>query len=85
MKSDKVFNKKPNPLDEQVGGGHYKNYSIQPIEFFIKNKLCYDVAAVIKYVMRHQDKNGKQDLEKAKHIIDIMINEYYPEERENAK
>ena len=71
----------PAALDIQIGGNHYKDYAIQPIEFFMANKLTYDVCATIKYVMRHQNKNGKEDLEKAKHTIDIMIEHYYGEER----
>jgi len=66
-----------NPLDTQVGGSHYKNYAIQPIEFFIANQIPYAEAAVIKYVLRYKNKNGKEDLQKAKHIIDILIEENY--------
>jgi hypothetical protein len=65
------------PLDTQVGGNHYKNYAIQPIEFFIANQIPYAEAAVIKYVLRYKNKNGKEDLQKAKHIIDIIIEENY--------
>ena len=64
-------------LDVQIGGNHYKDYAIQPIEFFMANNLTYEVCSVIKYVMRHQNKNGREDLEKAKHTIDIMIEHYY--------
>jgi len=60
-------------LDTQVGGSHYKHYVIQPIEFFHKNKIPYPEAAIIKYVLRYKDKNGLEDLNKAKHIIDLMI------------
>ena len=60
-------------LDKQVGGNHYKKYNIQPIEFFIANNIPYAEAAIIKYVLRYQDKNGIEDLEKAKHLIEILI------------
>jgi len=60
-------------LDKQVGGEHYKKYVIQPIEFFIANNIPYAEAAIIKYVLRYQDKNGIEDLEKAKHLIEILI------------
>jgi hypothetical protein len=60
-------------LDKQVGGDHYKKYVIQPIEFFIANNIPYAEAAIIKYVLRYQDKNGIEDLEKAKHLIEILI------------
>jgi len=65
------------PLDIQIGGGHYKDYTIQPIEFFIANQTPYAEAAIIKYILRYKDKNGIEDLEKAKHLIDIIIEKEY--------
>jgi len=62
-------------FDNQVGGNHYKNYKIQPMEFFIANNINYPVAAVIKYVMRYKDKNGIEDLNKAIHIIEMLKEE----------
>tara|TARA_R100000697_G_scaffold52845_1_gene66078 strand:- start:289 stop:495 length:207 start_codon:yes stop_codon:yes gene_type:complete len=63
--------------DNQVGGDHYKKYVIQPSEFINKNKLLFPEGCVIKYVTRHQDKRGKEDLEKAKHFIDMIIERDY--------
>jgi hypothetical protein len=63
-------------FDTQVGGGHYKDYNIQPMEFFIANNINYPVAAVIKYVMRYKDKNGIQDLDKAIHILEMLKEDY---------
>lgn len=60
-------------LDTQVGGNHYKNYKIQPVEFFMANKLNYCQSNAIKYLVRYKDKNGVEDLEKAKHYIDLLI------------
>ena len=60
-------------LNEQVGGGHYKGYKIQPIEFFHANNIPYAEGNIIKYLLRHRDKNGKQDLEKARHYLDLLI------------
>lgn len=62
-----------NPLDVQVGGGHYKKYAIQPVEFITKNKLGFLEGCVIKRICRYEDKNGREDLEKAKHEIDLLI------------
>jgi hypothetical protein len=62
-----------NPLDIQVNGSHYKQYKIQPVVFFYENNVPFIEGAIIKYVMRFRDKNGKQDLEKAKHMIDLLI------------
>lgn len=66
-----------NPWNIQVGGDHYKHYKIQPMQFALENNLNPLQHSVIKYVMRHEQKNGKQDLEKAKHYIDLMISHYY--------
>ena len=62
------------PLKTQIGGDHYKHFKIQPIDFFIANNILYAEAAIIKYVLRYKEKNGREDLEKAKHLIDILIN-----------
>jgi hypothetical protein len=64
-----------NPWAVQVGGGHYKKYTIQPTEFCIKNNIPFAEGCVIKYVTRWRDKNGIQDLEKAKHYIEMLIYE----------
>ena len=68
---------------KQVGGDHYRKYKLQPSKFVTENKLLYPEGCVIKYVIRHQDKGGKQDLEKAKHMIDMIIERDYsgPEEK----
>lgn len=62
-----------NPLNTQVGGSHYKDCKIQPIEFIHANNIPFCEANAIKYLCRHRNKNGKQDLEKAKHYIDLLI------------
>ena len=53
----------------QVGGSHYKKYKIQPSEFINKNKLLFAEGSAIKYIVRHQDKGGKESLEKAEDLI----------------
>ena len=63
--------------DLQVGGDHYKTMKIQPAKFALENNLDYCQANAIKYICRHESKNGKQDLEKAKHYIDLLIEHYY--------
>jgi hypothetical protein len=69
--TSKVYNK-------QIGGSHYKNFKIQPSEFVIENELLYPEGCVIKYIIRHRMKNGKEDLLKAKHFIDMIITRDYP-------
>ena len=67
---------------KQVGGKHYIKYKIQPSKFVVENKLLYPEGSVIKYILRHQDKGGKEDLLKAKHFIDMIIERDYEEEKE---
>lgn len=62
-------------LDKQYGGKHYKMLKIQPIEYIMANDLSYTQGNVIKYVTRYKEKNGIEDLKKAKHYIDFMIEE----------
>lgn len=73
--------KKQTALDTQVGGNHYKSFKIQPVEFCQINKLDYCTSNVIKYVCRHAFKNGLQDLEKAKHYIDLLIQMEYGDDK----
>ena len=61
--------------DYQIGGNHYRGQAIQPIEYILKNKLGYCEGNVIKYVTRWKEKNGIDDLLKAKHYIDFLIEE----------
>jgi hypothetical protein len=68
--SNKVFFK-------QVGGSHYKKYKIQPSRFINDNKILFAEGNAIKYICRHQDKGGKQDLEKAIHYIQMIIERDY--------
>ena len=70
---------------KQVGGKHYIKYKIQPSKFVVVNKLLYPEGSVIKYILRHQDKGGKQDLLKAKHFIDMIIERDYEEEKEKQE
>jgi len=58
--------------DLQVGGDHYKSFSIQPSEFIFRNNLNWCVGNAIKYLCRHEDKGCEQDLDKAKHYIDLL-------------
>ena len=60
-------------LDVQVGGDHYQRFKIQPIEFIMKNDLDFCQGNVIKYICRHDFKNGLEDLKKVKHYVDLLI------------
>lgn len=60
-------------LKWQVGGSHYKDFAIQPAEFIHKNGIPYLEGCAIKYLVRWREKGGLQDLQKAKHYIDLLI------------
>jgi len=60
-------------LDKQVAGSHYKNFQIQPVEYIVKNSLPYLEGNVIKYVSRHLEKGGKNDIEKAIHYLEMIM------------
>ena len=59
--------------DKQIGGSHYKENKIQPIEFIHANNIPFIEANVIKYITRHKFKNGAEDLRKAIHYIEMLI------------
>ena len=61
------------PQDKQIGGSHYKNFTIQPYEFISKNDLSFFQGCVVKYVCRYLYKNKIEDLEKIKHYCDLEI------------
>lgn len=61
------------PSSIQIGGNHYKNMAIQPAEYCYRNEIPCMEAGIIKYITRHKFKGGLEDLEKAKHMIDMLI------------
>ena len=60
-------------LEQMIGGDHYTKLAIQPMEYSMANKLDPCQASVIKYVTRFRDKNGIEDLRKAIHVIEMLI------------
>lgn len=67
--------------DKQVGGSHYQ-LPIQPIEYILANGLGYCEANVVKYVSRWRNKGGIQDLKKAIHYLEMLIEQ---EEKDASK
>ena len=61
------------PMDTQVGGSHYKELPIQPMEYSLANKLDACQHTAIKYVTRFRHKGGIEDLRKAIHTIEMLI------------
>lgn len=65
------------PLATQVGGDHYTRLAIQPMQYSMANKLDACQHTVIKYITRFRNKGGLADLQKAKHVIDLLIEHEY--------
>ncbi|HEK3311058.1 TPA: DUF3310 domain-containing protein [Pseudomonas aeruginosa] len=61
------------PLHQQEGGDHYRLQAIQPVQYIHANGIGYFEGNVIKYVSRWKKKNGIEDLKKAKHYIELLI------------
>lgn len=62
---------KPSML--QVGGQHYKNLKIQPVQYSHANGLGFIEGSIVKYVTRWREKGGIQDLRKIQHFVDLLI------------
>lgn len=73
-------------LDSQVGGSHYRELTIQPIEFIHANGLGFIEGNICKYAARHKNKNGAQDVEKIIHYAKLLLQlDYkYTEEQLNS-
>lgn len=57
--------------ETEIGGSHYQ-MSIQPVEFITRNKIPFIEGNVIKYVCRHRQKNGVEDIDKAIHYLQLL-------------
>ena len=63
--------------DKQIAGSHYKKYEIQPSEFINKNKILFAEGNAIKYICRHSSKGKKEDILKAIHYLEMIIERDY--------
>lgn len=79
LKYDPAEVRFPTAKDTQVGGDHYKWMAIQPAEYAHRNGLGFLEGNVVKYVTRHDRKGGKQDLLKAIHCLQLLIEYQYGE------
>lgn len=59
--------------DQQIAGNHYKDKAIQPWDYIVGNRLGYLEGNVVKYVSRWREKGGIDDLRKARHYLDKLI------------
>lgn len=71
--------KKNTSLNTQVGGEHYKNQKIQPIEYILANQLGFCEGNIVKYITRHKFKNGAEDLKKVIHYAQFLLEFEYNE------
>lgn len=70
---------KPKALDVQVGGNHYKQWPIQPVEFVHANNVPFIEGNCIKYLMRHRDRGGAADIRKVIHYCELLLQLEYNE------
>jgi hypothetical protein len=68
---------KPKALDKQVGSDHYKIMKVQPIEYIEANELGFCLGNVVKYITRHKQKGGLEDIEKAIHYLELYKELHY--------
>ena len=71
--------------DKQHGGSHYQNFKIQPSKFVVENELLFPEGCVIKYICRHRLKGKKEDILKAIHFLEMILEGDYPENKTTIK
>ena len=64
-------------LDKQHGGSHYKKFKIQPAEFINENKLLFAEGNAIKYICSHSAKGKEEDIKKAIHYLEMILERDY--------
>ena len=71
-------------FETQVGGNHYKQYAIQPYEFFFRNNIPHHKAAIIRRILRYDHPTGKgiEDLNKIAHELELIKELQYPDHQE---
>lgn len=73
MKDEPEYKIPATALEKQIGGSHYKDFAIQPVEFIYKNNIGFLEGNAIKYICRWKKKGGKQDIEKAIHYLNLLM------------
>jgi len=69
-----------NVWDKQHGGSHYQKFKIQPSKFVVENELLFPEGCAIKYICRHRLKGKKEDILKAIHFLEMIIERDYPKD-----
>ena len=75
--SSVYFHASTSALSSQEGGDHYKKLKIQPVEFIFQNNLGFLEGNVVKYITRHKDKNGAEDIKKVIHYCQLILELQY--------
>ena len=70
---------------KQVGGNHYQSMVMQPSEFINKNKLPFAEGSAIKYICRHAAKGKEQDIHKAIHYLEMILDRDYQENQSEVE
>ena len=68
---------------KQIGGSHYKSMVLQPSEFINKNRLQFAEGSAIKYICRHAAKGKQEDIQKAIHYLEMILERDYSEKKES--
>ena len=63
--------------DKQVGGSHYKDCAIQPVDYIVENNLDFLEGNVVKYITRHRTKGGIEDIKKVIHYAELILEQKY--------
>ena len=71
--------------DKQLGGSHYQKFKIQPSKFVVENELLFPEGCAIKYICRHRLKGKKEDILKAIHFLEMILERDYPENKTTIK
>jgi hypothetical protein len=66
--------------DKQVGGSHYKDCAIQPVDYIVENNLDFLEGNVVKYITRHRTKGGIEDIKKVIHYAELILEKKYGKE-----
>ena len=69
---------------KQIGGSHYRNMVVQPSEFINKNKLPFAEGSAIKYICRHEAKGKQDDIQKAIHYLEMILERDYTEKKKES-
>lgn len=59
--------------NNQIGGTHYRKCAIEPVEYIHANGLDFNEGSIVKYITRHRNKNGAEDIKKIKDYCDIIL------------